>query len=138
MCRSIVSIGSCKLTRLRGKSSLSGWLLAPYSYSTDQNMTYIDQSSITSRAWNLRGHWPAENFTNCQREVIFVRDFQFFGLILNENTNFSCRVKFYLIQAVCMCIFHQFCSIFHVFIRIDSSVLSFSTCYIHDIYLYCL
>ncbi len=77
----------------------------------------------------------AENFTNYQREVIFVRGFQFFGLILNENTNFYCRVKFFLIQAVCMCIFHQFCSIFHVFIRIDSSVLSFSTCYIH-IYLY--
>ncbi len=29
--------------------------VAPYSYSTDQNMTYIDQNSITSRAWNLRG-----------------------------------------------------------------------------------
>ena len=70
----------------------------------------------------MESSWPAENFTNRQREVIFVRDFQFFGLILNENTNFYCRVNFFLIQAVCMCIFHQFCSIFHVFLRIDSSV----------------
>ncbi len=66
----------------------------------------------------MESSWPAENFANRQREVIFVRDFQFFGLILNENTNFYCRVKFFLIQAVCMCIFHQFCSIFHVFLRI--------------------
>ena len=35
-----------------------------------------------------------------------------------------------------MCIFHQFCSIFDVFIRIDNSVLSFSTCYIHIDYIH--
>ncbi len=35
-----------------------------------------------------------------------------------------------------MCIFHQFCSIFDVFIRIDNSVLSFSTCYIHINYIH--
>ena len=93
----------------------------PYSYSTDQNL----YRSELHHGTRVESSLPAENFTNWQRKVIFVRDFHFFGFILNEK-KFYCRVKLFLIQAVCMCIFHRFCSIFNVFLRIDSSILSYS------------
>ena len=74
--------------------------MAPYSYITDQNMIYIDQNSIISRAWNLRGQ---PKILQIASEKLFFLDFQFFAwFILNENTIFYCRGKFLLIQAVCV------------------------------------
>ena len=85
----------------------------------DNDRIGLELWSELSESW-VATHWilASRKFNKPPARSYFCARFSIFWFNPERKHKFFyCRVKFYLIQAVCMSIFHQFCSIFHVFLR---------------------